>query len=191
MVKKGFTLIELIIVIGIIALLATTVILVINPAKIFQEARDSQRIADMGQVRSAMGLYLATAASISMAPGVTCTNTCWTLTIAGLAANCGGRHPGKTSSSTALQLVDGTGWVPVNLTQVSSGSPISAYPRDPRNTTTLFYSYACDRVNNAFELDAKMESTRYSAGGTDDVEGTDGGNSGTLFEIGNDPGLDL
>ena len=59
--NKGFTLIELIIVIALIALLATTVILVINPVNIFTEARDSQRIADVGQMNSAMSLYTATA----------------------------------------------------------------------------------------------------------------------------------
>ena len=36
-----------------------------------------------------------------------------------------------------------------------------------------------------------MESSRYSNGGTDDVESDDGGNLVTGYEIGNDPGLDI
>lgn len=193
MIKKGFTLIELIIVIGIIALLATTVILVINPAKIFQEARDSQRIADLGQVSNALGLYLATASAIDLdGPGaLTCTANCWVLTGGDVTAGCGARHGAKTAAAAASQAVDGTGWLPVNMTQVSSGSPLSAYPRDPKNNATDFYSYACDSANSTFELNANMESVRYASGGTDDTEGTDGGNNANIFEVGNAPGLSL
>jgi prepilin-type N-terminal cleavage/methylation domain-containing protein len=41
---KGFTLIELLIVIAILAILATAVVLVLNPAQILAQARDAQRI---------------------------------------------------------------------------------------------------------------------------------------------------
>ena len=193
MIKKGFTLIELIIVIGIIALLATTVILVINPAKIFQEARDSQRIADLGQVSNALGLYLATASAVDLdGPGVlSCATGCWVLAGGDVTAGCGGRHGAKTATSSASQAVDGAGWLPVNMNQVSSGSPLSAYPRDPKNTATYYYSYACDAANNTFELNANMESVRYASGGSDDTEGTDGGNNANVFEVGNAPGLSL
>ncbi len=60
--RRGFTLIELVIVIGLVALLATTVIFVINPAAIFEEGRDIRRIADMGKMNAAMGLLLASGA---------------------------------------------------------------------------------------------------------------------------------
>lgn len=40
--KKGFTLLELLIVIGILAILSTTVMLVINPANIFKKATDAK-----------------------------------------------------------------------------------------------------------------------------------------------------
>ena len=43
--KKGFTLIEILVVIGIMAVLATIVIIAINPAKQFAQARNADRTA--------------------------------------------------------------------------------------------------------------------------------------------------
>ncbi|MBI5220522.1 MAG: hypothetical protein HY978_01635, partial [Candidatus Liptonbacteria bacterium] len=51
--------------------------------------------------------------------------------------------------------------------------------------------YVPDATNVTYELNAKMESTKYSNGGGSDVESTDGGNVSTVYEIGTDPGLDL
>ncbi|KKU14411.1 MAG: hypothetical protein UX23_C0018G0001, partial [Parcubacteria group bacterium GW2011_GWB1_45_9] len=53
--KKGFTLIELLIVIGLLAILSTVAVLVINPAELLRQARDSQRVSDLGTVHSALG----------------------------------------------------------------------------------------------------------------------------------------
>lgn len=186
MTKTGFTLIELIIVIAVIAILATTVILVINPVTILQEARDSQRIADVSQMNSALGLYLATVSSPNLGDSAKCYvhNSG-----AVLAVNCGGRHAGATTS-TVSRAVDGTGWMPVNLTAISGGSPLAVWPVDPTNNATLFYSYAVG-TGFTYELNADMESARYGQGGSDDNESTDGGNKDNLYEVGTDPGLDL
>jgi len=186
MTKTGFTLIELIIVIAVIAILATTVILVINPVNILREARDSQRIADLGQVSSALGLYLASVASPSLGVGTNCYAHD---SGAVIALNCGGRHVGTTTKSTS-RAVDGTGWMPVNLTAVSGGSPLASLPVDPTNNATFFYSYATNGTST-YELNADMESARYASGGSDNIEGTDGGNKADFYEVGNDAGLDL
>ena len=58
--KKGFTLIELLIVIGILAILIAAVVVVLNPAQLLKQARDSQRMSDVGSLESAINLYLAT-----------------------------------------------------------------------------------------------------------------------------------
>jgi len=205
MLKKGFTLIELIIVIGIIALLATTVILVINPVKIFKEARDSQRIADLGQTSQAISLYLATAdiTDPKTALGPTCSANCWvhdgpsigTDTDAdgckggGAAARHGTTSATKEGISKTTQTVDGNGWVPVNLAATSGGAAIAAYPKDPKKTgagvnATYFYSYACNDSATTFELNANMESARYAKDGSDDVESRDGGTLDDIFEVG-------
>lgn len=57
--QKGFTLIEILIVIGIIAILATIVIIAINPARQFAQARDIQRVSNLNTILNAVGQNMA------------------------------------------------------------------------------------------------------------------------------------
>jgi prepilin-type N-terminal cleavage/methylation domain-containing protein len=188
--KKGFTLIELLIVIGILAVLATVVVLVLNPAQLFAQARDSRRVEDLNNVRSAINFYLTTVSSPSMEAGAGVCSTNYWASITGATENFTGTPSLQAQHTNA---VDGTGWVPVALTSVSGGSPLAALPNDPINpdTAAQSYTYQCDETNKTFELDANMESTRYASSGTDDVESTDGGDTPGTYEVGNDPGLNL
>ncbi len=54
-VNKGFTLIEILVVIGIIAILAAIVIVAINPARQFAQARNTQRESDVSTILNAIG----------------------------------------------------------------------------------------------------------------------------------------
>ncbi len=56
---KGFTLIEILVVIGIIAILAAIVIIAINPARQFAQARNSQRESNLNSILNAVGQRLA------------------------------------------------------------------------------------------------------------------------------------
>ena len=194
--KKGFTLIELLVVIGILAVLATITVLVLNPAQLFAQARDSQRLSDMGTLKGAISLYLTGASGPDM--GVPADFTCGTNFGASLAGVPGTASPFLTSTTphpatSGVFEINGTGWVTVNLGATSGGSPIPVLPRDPsqNNNSDFFYAYACDNGESTFELNAFMESSRYSNGGDNDVESTDGGGNANAYEVGTDPGLDL
>jgi len=180
--KRGFTLIELVIVIGILAILATTVVLVLNPAQILAQSRDSQRLSDLNSVKSALALYLSTATSPTLGETAysTASSTC------GLSSGCTVRD---------VYTVAGSGWIGVDLTGTTGGSALSSLPRDPTNSGTYQYAYDGDDTNKTFELNARLESTKYRGLMTSDGGNKDNCTSYTeetcYYEVGTDPGLDL
>lgn len=56
---KGFTLVEVIIVIAVLGILASSLIVLIDPISQTQKSRDSKRKADLKQIQSALELYRA------------------------------------------------------------------------------------------------------------------------------------
>lgn len=183
--RKGFTLIELLIVIAIIAILATAVILLLNPAALLAQARDSQRISDLDTMKSAIALWQSTTGASLGGSASACYFYNPVSPAVSPAANCDGRHVGRTTTANTSTAIDGTGWIfGPDFRTTPGGSPLSVLPRDPKPDSTHFYSYATDGVGQ-YEIDANMESSRYAQGGSDDAESTDGGNIPGVREVGN------
>lgn len=199
--NRGFTLLELLVVIAIIAILAAFIIFILNPAETLKKSRDSARINDLTTTNKALGLYLVSHSNPDL-DGDGSRGSCATHVFVG-------RDPGSatitdsTIAGKTLKItfpigdssntnIDGSGWIPVNLSTLLSGSPIGRYlldpsysVGDPANVTDSdrVYLYGCD-LDFTWELNANLESVTYSAGGSGDRESADGGNNSNILEIG-------
>ena len=77
--ESGFTLLELLIVIAIIAILSIALVFMLNPAETLKKARDAQRISDLKSVKTALGIMLTASSTPSLDNfGAIChTTTTW------------------------------------------------------------------------------------------------------------------
>lgn len=67
--SRGFTLIEILLVMGIIAILAAVVIVAINPARQFAQARNSQRTSNVFSILNAVSQNMADNQGVFVCPG--------------------------------------------------------------------------------------------------------------------------
>ncbi len=162
--RKAFTLIELLVVIAIIAILAVVVVLTLNPAQLLAQSRDANRVSDLATLNSAIGLYQTDVPGGSMGTSSViftslpdASSTCGTWGLLALPAS----DTYACSPSSEYRLTNGSGWIPIDFSSISSGDPFGSLPVDPTNqsSTGLYYTYATN--GSQYELTASMESEKY------------------------------
>jgi prepilin-type N-terminal cleavage/methylation domain-containing protein len=158
---EGFTLIELLVVIMIVAILSIVVVLTMNIPELLRQSRDSSRLSDIKTLNGAVTFYLnelpggnlgsSTTIYVSLPDKTISGNTTSTCASLNLPTPPTGYNY-QCTSPQSYRDVDGTGWMPVNLAQLSSGSPISVLPVDPTNqsSTNLYYTYAASGGSYVF-----------------------------------------
>ena len=188
--SPSFTLIELLIVIGIISILTTVTVLAINPAEFFKEARDTKRIQHVRELSEAINLA---SLSNSLDKDGSYTNSCIGQSnpriFVSVPSDNGETAPTAPSGWTIvraattenLNQTDGTGWLPIDFDTAANAigsSLISALPIDQTNTfaSGLYYTYIC----GSHEVTAALESIRKGA-----LHLTDKGDDPDSFEVGN------
>jgi prepilin-type N-terminal cleavage/methylation domain-containing protein len=160
--SQGFTLLELLIVIGIVAILSVALVFILNPGETLKKARDSQRISDLTTLKKAIEIYKTNVRSPILA-GTSNNDGCKGTSLSpswdtatdhiyySYPSDIGGVDQSKISATALdgqtfsagvavqttkanLGKTDGTGWLPINFASLPGGSPISALPVDPVNT---------------------------------------------------------
>lgn len=158
---RGFTLVELLVVISIIAILAVVVVLIINPVEFSRRARDTARLADLANLRTAINTSVQDA-TVSSALSVLCVGS--------------EAYPCTGTSHNSARNPNGTGWVKVDLSAPASVS-VPTLPMDPINDVHNHYVYCAN--NDTWEIATVLESDQQKG-----KMSTDGGGNNDLYEVG-------
>lgn len=138
----AFTLIELIIVIAIISILAAIVVIFINPSVLFSNGRNSTRVTDIGNIKTAISRYLADSPVNGVTRNVSDLagySQLLSLAQAGTAGNCPGGINGVNSTntpSTTFSLSNTNGSIVASNLDISlllNGGYLTKVPKDPLN----------------------------------------------------------
>jgi prepilin-type N-terminal cleavage/methylation domain-containing protein len=133
--KKGFTLIEILIVVAIIAILASVVLVGLGPTQ--QAGRDARRISDLSEVQNGLELYY---------------NDC-------------GYYPGSAQTAAPCgafsQISSWTGTASLTASlQGTTAIGVSTVPNDPSAGHT--YQYGTNNTGSSYVIEATLENPNNS-----------------------------
>jgi prepilin-type N-terminal cleavage/methylation domain-containing protein len=138
--RKGFTLIEILIVVAIIAILASVVLVGLGPTQ--EAGRDARRISDLSEAQNGLELYY---------------NKC-------------GFYPGATGNATCAAVAVGatgaTAYTAVGTAIEGAGIGVSTWPQDPSNVNPHQYVYGSNGTvalaATSYVLGGVLENTNNS-----------------------------
>lgn len=165
-VLKGFTLVELLVVIAIVAILAAVVVLIINPLELTRRGRDAARLSDLSNLQNAINVAVQEATGAG-AVTVLCKDA--------------GVYPCTGTSQTDGRNSNGSGWAKTDLSTQKSVS-VPTLPIDPVNSIDYHYRYCAS--NDAWEIDTVLESEQQKGKMTND-----GGDENNKYEVGSNLAL--
>ncbi|KKW45452.1 MAG: Coagulation factor 5/8 type domain protein, partial [Parcubacteria group bacterium GW2011_GWB1_56_8] len=187
--RSAFTLIEILIAVGMIAALATVVVVILNPAELAAQARDARRLTETSGLKQAITLI---SPKDWDGPNYqdSCAGEATPRIFVSVPSDNGeippALPPGWTSyvqvPRAASRAVDGTGWVPLDFRvagDVGTTLPLGVLPVDPINTfaSGYYYTYVCGA--NSYELSVGLQSSKFqkvmSEGGDDPAAFETGG----------------
>ncbi len=169
--EKAFTLVELLIVIGIIGILAVTLMVSLNPAEAQRKSRDAKRIKDAGVLESVMIQLINDGIDVGTANG----------TLGGPASN----PATSASAGNAQSQACASSWLGLNVCNY-----LKSVPTDPQNnrttssvnsattTTAQLAVYRARISNGEYEINVRQESLSNATKVTGD-----GGNSNSWYEV--------
>ncbi len=126
MARRGFTLVEILIVIAIIATLASVALVGLGPVQ--RNGRDTRRISDLRQVQNGLQLYFA---KCNTYPGPA--------------------EPGATCTGSVVQSDEG--WSDMAVALTGSALGIAKVPNDPKQGQSYVYATSGDNYVLAATLE--------------------------------------
>ncbi|MFA6492849.1 MAG: hypothetical protein WCV58_01780 [Patescibacteria group bacterium] len=161
--RGGFSFIQILIILALIAMLGGAIIYILKPSKVLEKSRDAKRFADIKELSMAVNQYLADKHDFQ-----------------GLVGPYSSIDTGFFDDATR-EKIDSKGWIPLDFTIISTGASFNSLPIDPLNNSTYNYRLGVSVNNKTYEFNCVFERpeniTKHS---------TDGGNDPNVYELGTD-----
>lgn len=198
--NKGFTYLELLVVLAITLIIFGFIGIYFVSTEFFAKARDNQRISDAFALANILNAYM----NASLEPdfdgpflinkGINQSEPTIFLSLPlediNLFRSCYYKSYGQIyfiyqTHLNNLKKIDGKGWLPVDFSGLRN-QYLNALPVDPINSFSkgLYYLYAFQTQPLQYEISISFESESFLKNGASDKVSTDGGDDDNRFEVG-------